>query len=287
MRIIAMMLVALFVFMPTSASATDTNDTHKCYEAVIDREAYDETVVISEAWIETIPAVPGQWWNFSPNDNKGPFDGPPAFPTDERGTWNGPHANGGPSQDLTGTFQQGNGNGSWFHREPGTAEQTIEHPAVTETVHHEATYKQVEVPCSYDVTIEVEQRQTPYCDGDKAILMIEDRVRFNWHYETHTETSEWFEWNFLDYVVEDSDRCQTDVMPPVSVSPPEVAPVPTLGLPEPPRGHSESLSTTERVLPSVGTNMTRNSVAAALILLIVGAMLVVASPRRRLEKDKA
>lgn len=105
-------------------------------------EAYDETVVDREAWTET---VAGQWWNWSPNDTKGPQDYEPAFPVDERGTWQGPHTNGGPDQELTGTFNVSNGNSgnsSWFHRAEPTV---IEHPAETHVVHHDAVYEDVKV----------------------------------------------------------------------------------------------------------------------------------------------
>jgi hypothetical protein len=66
-------------------------------------------------------AKPGKWWNFSPNDNNAPFVGPPAFPNDPRGTWQGPHTEGGPQQDQVGTYPNGNPDkgGNWFHREPG------------------------------------------------------------------------------------------------------------------------------------------------------------------------
>jgi hypothetical protein len=74
------------------------------------------------------PAEPAQWWNFSPNHNQGPLQGEPTFPTDPRGTWQGPHSNGGPAGDQTGTFQQGNGNGSWFHRMAATKAVTHEAP---------------------------------------------------------------------------------------------------------------------------------------------------------------
>lgn len=100
--------------------------------------ARDETVIITPARTETIPGTPGRWWNFSPNDQQGVFTGPPNFPSDNRGTWQGPHTEGGPSQGLTGTFRQGEGNASWFHREPGTEERVIEHPAVTDVIHHPA-----------------------------------------------------------------------------------------------------------------------------------------------------
>lgn len=67
--------------------------------------------------------VPSKWWVWAPNDTKGPQDYVPNFPSDERGKWVGPKTDGGPSQDTYGTFQQGGGNSSWFHRSepiPGT-----------------------------------------------------------------------------------------------------------------------------------------------------------------------
>lgn len=74
--------------------------------------------------------TPGVWENFSPNDDKGPFDGPPDYPYDKRGTWNAhgelPPGQAGPD----GVYQNGNGNGSWFYREAGT-------PAKAETFHTE------------------------------------------------------------------------------------------------------------------------------------------------------
>lgn len=70
---------------------------------------------------EGTAATPDQWWNWSPNNSQGPQDYEPAFPTDPRGTWQGPHENGGPRQGTYGTFQTGSpGNSNWFHREQGT-----------------------------------------------------------------------------------------------------------------------------------------------------------------------
>ncbi|QKN87742.1 hypothetical protein IXEL_42 [Microbacterium phage Ixel] len=110
----------------------------------IEHPAVYETVVVT-------PAVEAstKWWNFSPNKDQGPLEGAPTFPEDERGTWQGPHTEGGPGQDQTGVYQQGNGHGSWFYREntPATPEVTeerlvteaytevvpdIEHPAIPE-----------------------------------------------------------------------------------------------------------------------------------------------------------
>ena len=78
-------------------------------------------------WVPGTPAIPGTpavygpdlWWNWSPNDTQGPQDYVPAFPSDDRGTWQGPHENGGPMQDTYGTFQTGGGNSPFFHREHG------------------------------------------------------------------------------------------------------------------------------------------------------------------------
>jgi hypothetical protein len=126
--------------------------THE--ETVVDVEAYDEKVIDQQAQ----PAVDALWWNWSPNKDQGPFDGPPSFPTDERGTWEGPHHNGGPDQDTTGTFNSSNsdnGRASWFHRIGGSPalpeiSHLVHHDAVTHTitvVDVEAYDERVEVPC--------------------------------------------------------------------------------------------------------------------------------------------
>jgi hypothetical protein len=136
--IVLAVAVALFVLaLVLPAVADDTT------EPCVPKDAWTETIE-HPAVTETVhhAAVPSLWWNWSPNDQQGSFDGPPAFPVDPRGTWQGPHSEGGPSQNLFGTFPQGNGHGSWFHREPGVAAydeirvireawiETIEHPAV-------------------------------------------------------------------------------------------------------------------------------------------------------------
>lgn len=75
-------------------------------------------MVKGELITPAVEAVPSQWWNWSPNDTKGPQDYVPNFPSDDRGTWQGPHTEGGP--DGEGTFNTSNensGNSSWFHRE--------------------------------------------------------------------------------------------------------------------------------------------------------------------------
>ena len=112
---------------------------------MFDKEAYDET-------------VPGKWWNWSPNNTTGPQDYTPGFPGDDRGTWQGPHTEGGP--DGSGTFNVSHGasgNSSWFHREAPTVihhpaeTHVVHHPAQTHVVHHDAVthteYKYVKTVC--------------------------------------------------------------------------------------------------------------------------------------------
>lgn len=119
-------------------------------ETIVDKEAYSETVVDKEAWTEIIPGEPSQWWNWSPNHSQGPQDYEPNWPEDERGTWQGPHTNGGPDGEGTFNVSNGNsGNSSWFHREPGTDEQRIEHPAETHVVEHPAETHDVPHPAEY------------------------------------------------------------------------------------------------------------------------------------------
>jgi hypothetical protein len=88
-------------------------------------------VVDVEGWTETIP---GSWWNWSPNNSQGPQDYTPDFPDDERGTWQGPHDEGGPDQTEEGTYNVSrgeSGNSSWFHR------------GAPQIIVHETTYKEV------------------------------------------------------------------------------------------------------------------------------------------------
>lgn len=124
-----------------ASPATPGTDAYD--EQVIDHPAYDEQVLDQPAWTEVVEGEPGFWTNFQPNNYHEPFDGPPAYPSDPRGTWSTPKENGGPQQDASGVYQNGHGNGSWFYRSQGTVDQTIEHEATYRTVHHEATYTTV------------------------------------------------------------------------------------------------------------------------------------------------
>lgn len=96
------------------------------------------TIVVTDApaTTEVIEGLPEIWANFSPNHNQGPFDGPPSYPTDERGEWHIHYQIPGGHKGEDGVYQQdnpGNGNADWFYRQNGTDAQVIEHPAVTHT----------------------------------------------------------------------------------------------------------------------------------------------------------
>lgn len=73
------------------------------------------------------------WSVFSPNKEQGPFDGPPSYPGDPRGTWHDkgtlPPGQAGPD----GVYQNGQGNGDWFYRSHGT-------PGQPETSHTEYSW---------------------------------------------------------------------------------------------------------------------------------------------------
>lgn len=106
---------------------------HRLVSPAVDAvEAYDEVI------------TPSQWWNWSPNHTRGPQDYVPNFPTDERGTWQGPHTEGGPDGEGTFNVSHGNsGNSSWFHREPAVV---IHHDAVPgkDAVYEDVTVVDVE-----------------------------------------------------------------------------------------------------------------------------------------------
>ena len=145
-----------FVAMPAAATEESpiTVPDNFCTADVAGTDAWDEQVIDVPEHVVHHDAVTvaGHWWNWSPNKDQGPFDGPPSFPTDPRGTWEGDHANGGPIPDAEGTYQTGEaGNADWFHRgprivtEPASDEVVVDEeawdetiPATYKTVHHDA-----------------------------------------------------------------------------------------------------------------------------------------------------
>ena len=121
----------------TFASAASVGDDSTQGDECVPSEAYSETTYIEHPAVTHEETVPGAWWNWSPNQDQGPFEGPPSFPTDARGTWQGPHIEGGPDQELTGTFNSSHGNSgnaSWFHRALPTVETVEDEAASTEEI---------------------------------------------------------------------------------------------------------------------------------------------------------
>lgn len=148
---VAGLLFAISLLVPSAAQAAacDTPAKDAVYTTVITLgtpAVTEEVKVIDQAYVPAVPgtdeipavpaveevshmvpgelitpaveAVPSKWWNWSPNHVRDPQDYVPNFPSDKRGTWHGPHTDGGP--DGKGTFQAGSGNhedASWFHRE--------------------------------------------------------------------------------------------------------------------------------------------------------------------------
>ena len=74
----ALVLIVMGVFaFSSAASATDNHDTKKCYDTVVDVPEHEIKVEDSPAQ----EAIPGNWWNWSPNKDQGPFVGGP-FPNE-------------------------------------------------------------------------------------------------------------------------------------------------------------------------------------------------------------
>ena len=161
-----------YAYPSPSSTCTPTDDQVIHHDAVTHVVHHDAAthVVHHEAVTHVVhhDAVDATWWNWSPNKDQGPFDGPPAFPTDPRGTWQGPHAAGGPAQDTIGTFLNGNGNGDWFHRAAGTPasdETVVDRDAYDETVVDREAYDETVVDhAAYDETIRGTTCPTPYED---------------------------------------------------------------------------------------------------------------------------
>lgn len=160
-----LLLITAGTAVSTPSSADETCVPSQAWTETIQHPAvsHTETVVVvdQEAWTETIPAVAELWMNFSPNQDQGPFEGPPAWPDDPRGTWEHIDKPIPPGQEgPDGVYQNGQGNGSWFYRRAAVPEQVIEHPAVTheeqvevvdqaawtETVEHPAVVCEVTPP---------------------------------------------------------------------------------------------------------------------------------------------
>lgn len=144
------------VIMPTAANATEKQDD-KCYDKVLDKEAYDETVTIKEAWDEKVIDTPGRAavpakdavyevlyefqhkhgqtkWNSNPNWNA------ESNPESVGWTKTGATKNGeliSPAVPAQAAVEE--------------VSHIVKHLAETKVVHHDATYKDVPVSCPENV----------------------------------------------------------------------------------------------------------------------------------------
>ncbi len=136
----------LALAIPVSAFAGESVEDPTCV-TVVDEEGYTihHDAVTHEVTVIDVEAVAGFWTNFAPNHDQGPFEGPPSFPLDARGTWEGYHTEGGPGQDMSGVYQVGNGNGDWFYRQQAVAE--VSH---VETVVDVEAYDEVVPPVTHE-----------------------------------------------------------------------------------------------------------------------------------------
>lgn len=150
-RRVAAVLAALGALVMSSGVALMATAGPSNAAECVPTAAYTETInhpaVTHVVHHDAVPAVDSQWWNFAPNREQGPLASEPAFPTDPRGTWEGPHADGGPGQDQVGTFQSGDGHGSWFHRTAAVAAQAAYDETVTDTAAWTETVNHAAVTC--------------------------------------------------------------------------------------------------------------------------------------------
>lgn len=131
---------------------------------------------------EEVPAEPGFWTNFQPTDASA-FEGPPTYPTDDRGKWSDIKENGGPEIPEGAVtypsgdgviYQVGAGHGSWFYRQPPKDAYTIPGyhtdwtewtPVLEDGVIIEGPEDEIEVPENTD-THEWEIRKNAEGNGD-------------------------------------------------------------------------------------------------------------------------
>ena len=153
--VLALVFGGGFVASQAHADDVDTPDT-----VCVPKDAYTETIhhpaethverVIDNPGspaipgVPAIPAVPEIWANFSPNDQRATFIGPPVWPEDSRGTWHvHSHVPGGHADEPDGVYPKGNPakGGNWFYKQAGKPAV----PAVPEVPAVPPTYKDVVV----------------------------------------------------------------------------------------------------------------------------------------------
>jgi len=120
---------------------------HEAVTHVVHHDAVTHTVHIID-----VEATPEVWANFSPNHNQGPFDGPPSYPTDERGTWHNHDKIPGGHEGADGVYQRDNphsGRADWFYRHNATLEVSHDEVVVDQQAYDETVVDQE----AYDETV--------------------------------------------------------------------------------------------------------------------------------------
>jgi len=157
----ALAVAAALVAAPlTAASATPPpNDCvpQDAWTETISHPAVGEPTIVDDN-PDYVPGTDAIWAVFSPNKDQGPFEGPPTWPTDDRGTWQlKDHIPGG-HEGEDGGYQKGNGHGDWFYRQaavPAQGEATIEVKNPDYVAPHDEVIEHPPVVCEPDEPVVV------------------------------------------------------------------------------------------------------------------------------------
>lgn len=193
--IIALVLALVGLgFWFNSANATE-GDPQPCvpsdaYDEVIHHDAVTHVVhhdaVTHEETVIDQEATPEIWANFSPDHQQGPFEGPPAYPTDDRGTWHNHDKIPGGHEGPDGVYQRDNpnsGRADWFYRHNATPE--VSHTITV--VDQEAWDETVVDQEAYDEVIHHDAVTCPPNPGDKP-----DPIVTTQHIEHHYKCSQYY-----------------------------------------------------------------------------------------------
>lgn len=141
------------------------------HEAVTEETVVTHDAVTHQETVVDQEATPSVWANFSPDDKKGTFDGPPSYPTDDRGTWQIHNQIPGGHEGPDGVYQRGNGNGDWFYRQAAVAEISHEITVVDAEAWDETATTTVsdafdELVVDEEAWTETIEHTAIVCDGD-------------------------------------------------------------------------------------------------------------------------
>lgn len=204
------LIAASIVGFSIPASATLDTDSDKCYDTVLVKDAWDETVkdaydeTVKEAWDEVVEEayIQRYSWTGGPHES----DDPPVFPNDhwQANVEGDPHGYG-----HQGAYFVSNGNsgkGDWFYLDFIDAvylhhdAEIKHHDAVV--VHHDAVYNQVEKPCDVvkppepEAVIQLRTSDKVVCSEDRVYIKVESREAIFTYDEvsnTYKQTG-WTEW---------------------------------------------------------------------------------------------